>query len=113
MASRRSRVHPRRRHRPVLAASVHDVHHFVGGAHANFSGVLDVEALNLVFLDLQVCLFGIQQVHDLLHVDFEVAALNMEFEVTVRLPYQLKQEVEHARNQTLQLGVTSDTFHGK
>lgn len=113
MASRRSRVHPRRRHGPVLTASVHDVHHFVGGSHTHLGGILNVEAFDLVFLDLQVCLFGVQQVHDLLHVDFEVAALNMEFEVAVRLSYQFKQEVEHTRNQTLQLDVAADTFHGE
>lgn len=111
MTSGRGSIHPRRRHRPVLTTSIHDVHHLVRRTHENLSCVLDVQALHLIFFYLQVCLFGVKKVHNLLHVDLQVAAFDREFNVLISFLNQIEQVIKHSRNEAAQFLVSPDAFH--
>ena len=113
MTPRGSGVHACRCHHSVLASCIHDVHHFISAGHVHLCCVLHVNTSGLVVFHLQVRLLRVKQVLDFLHVNFEVATLDVEFDVWVGFSDPFKQVIEHSRDNTLQISVFSNSFHSK
>ncbi len=105
MTPRRALVHASKGHSPVLRAILHSVPHLCYRSHVNLSTVLNKYTSLLILLDFELVFGGVEQVHNLFVVYFDVGTFDSELESLVKGLYFLKQPLHHTWNQPLQFEV--------
>lgn len=96
VAPRRPFVHSSKRNLSIHRSPVHGVSHFRDTGYVNLCAVLDKYTSLFVLFNFELVLRGVEQVHDLLVVDFDVGALHRELKALIESLNFLKEPFHHS-----------------
>lgn len=95
---------------PIRFSLLNHLEHLLGTRHESLGGALHVRHPILVLVHRQIDLGHVEQIANLVHVDFVVGDLDVEFEVHLHAVDVIENVVDDARNDALLRGVAySDT----
>lgn len=88
-----------------------DLEHILRTRHESLGSTFHIRNAILVLMDTQIDLRDVEQIPDLVHVDFIVRDFDVELEVHLHAVDVVEDVVDDARNDTLLRRITHDTLH--